>query len=89
MSPSLNSKVIFLKAMVADKTLSDLMVEEPSASCAVICKTPEMAEPCQKLKDIPKTRLVLDGDFDFTPGIDIQSKSGERFAFDYVIASRC
>ena len=73
--------------VVLNEALSDLMVEEPSASCAVICKTPEMAELIyQKLKDIPKTRLVLDGDFDFTPGIDITEVSQVKgLEFDYVV----
>ena len=73
--------------VVLNEALSDLMIEEPNASCAVVCKTPEMAKQIfHKIKDIPKSRIVLDGDFDFTPGIDITDVSQVKgLEFDYVI----
>ena len=73
--------------VVLNEAINDLMVEEPNASCAIICKNSEMAEKIyHKLQDIPKTRLVLDGDFDFTPGIDITEVSQVKgLEFDYVI----
>ena len=68
-------------------TLSDLMVAEPLASVAVITRTQENAERVFKmLTDVPKARLVLDGAFDFRPGVDVVEVSQVKgLEFDYVV----
>lgn len=68
-------------------TLTQLMVDEPQASVAIITKEPEMARRFYSaLEDIPKIRLVLDGEFDFRPGIDVTTAQQVKgLEFDYVI----
>lgn len=69
------------------ETLSQIMLEEPLASVAVLTKTPESAISLYKLlEDIPKVRLVEHGEFEFRPGIDVTSATGVKgLEFDYVI----
>ncbi len=68
-------------------TLSDLMVAEPLASVAIITRTQENAERIFKmLSDVPKARLVVDGAFDFRPGVDVVEVSQVKgLEFDYVV----
>jgi DNA helicase-2/ATP-dependent DNA helicase PcrA len=68
-------------------TLSDLMVAEPLASVAVITRTQENAERIFKmLSDVPKARLIVDGAFDFRPGVDVVEVSQVKgLEFDYVV----
>jgi DNA helicase-2/ATP-dependent DNA helicase PcrA len=68
-------------------TLSDLMVAEPLASVAVITRTPETAQRIFKmLSDVSNARLVLDGAFEFRPGVDVVEVSQVKgLEFDYVI----
>ncbi len=67
--------------------LSELMAREPEASVAVITRTPENAERVFKMmKDVPRARLVRDGEFDFRPGVDVVDVGQVKgLEFDYVI----
>jgi DNA helicase-2/ATP-dependent DNA helicase PcrA len=67
--------------------LTSLMEDEPQASVAVITRSEKAAkELFQDLKKLPETRLVLDGQFSFTPGIDVTSANDVKgLEFDYVI----
>lgn len=67
--------------------LSELMAREPDASVAVIARTPENAERFFKMmKDVPRSRLVHDGEFDFKPGVDVVDVGQVKgLEFDYVI----
>ena len=69
------------------ETLTQLMLDEPLASVAVLTKTPEYAISLYKLlQDIPKVRLVEHGEFEFKAGIDITPASEVKgLEFDYVI----
>jgi DNA helicase-2/ATP-dependent DNA helicase PcrA len=69
------------------EALSDLMAREPGASVAVICRHMESAAPiADLLAQVPRARLVRDGDFPFTPGIDVTDVSQIKgLEFDYVI----
>lgn len=80
--PDEGQMVVFLS-----ETLTQIMIEEPLASVAVLAKTPEYAIALYKLlKDIPKIRLVEQGEFEFKPGIDVTSATGVKgLEFDYVI----
>jgi DNA helicase-2/ATP-dependent DNA helicase PcrA len=68
-------------------TLTNLMLNEPLASIAIITKTWDYALSLYKLlEDIPKIRLVEGGEFEFRPGIDITPASEVKgLEFDYVI----
>jgi DNA helicase-2/ATP-dependent DNA helicase PcrA len=68
-------------------TLSDLMVAEPLASVAVITRNQDNAERIFKmLSDVPKARLIVDGAFDFRPGVDVVEVSQVKgLEFDYVV----
>jgi DNA helicase-2/ATP-dependent DNA helicase PcrA len=74
-------------SILLSDTLNDLQDREPGATVAVIAKTPESAEHYYKMiQDIPKVRLVLDGEFDFTNGIDVTCvKQVKGLEFDYVV----
>ncbi|RZA11977.1 MAG: hypothetical protein EOP10_32160 [Proteobacteria bacterium] len=74
-------------AVFLSETLTQIMLEEPLASVAVLTKTPDYAISLYKLlEDIPRVRLVEHGEFDFKPGIDITSATGVKgLEFDYVI----
>ncbi len=80
--PNEGQMVVFLS-----ETLSQLISDEPLASVAVLTKTPEYALSLYKLlKDIPKVRLVENGEFEFKAGIDISPASEVKgLEFDYVI----
>jgi DNA helicase II / ATP-dependent DNA helicase PcrA len=67
--------------------LSDLVAREPQASIAVICRNLENAKRLhRRLTDVPKLRIVADGDFDFRPGVDIcPVKDVKGLEFDYCI----
>lgn len=67
--------------------LSELMAREPDASVAVIARTPENAERFFKMmRDVPRSRLVRDGEFDFKPGVDVVDVGQVKgLEFDYVI----
>jgi DNA helicase-2/ATP-dependent DNA helicase PcrA len=67
--------------------LSELIAREPLASVAVIARNTESATKIFKMmSDVPKTRLVFDGNFDFKPGVDVVDvKQVKGLEFDYVI----
>lgn len=69
------------------EALSDLVIDEPNASVAIICRSFEKAIATYKvLADLPGLRLVEDGEFSFKPGIDICSVDQVKgLEFDYVI----
>ncbi|MCX6117967.1 MAG: ATP-binding domain-containing protein [Proteobacteria bacterium] len=68
-------------------TLSELMAREPLASVAVITRNFESSKRVYKLlTDVPKVRLVVDGEFDFKPGVDVVEVSQVKgLEFDYVV----
>jgi DNA helicase-2/ATP-dependent DNA helicase PcrA len=74
-------------AVFLSDTLTNLMLNEPLASIAIITKSWEYALSLYKLlEDIPKVRLVEGGEFEFRPGIDITPASEVKgLEFDYVI----
>ena len=57
------------------------------ASVAIICKKISTANSIYNaIKDLPKVRLVLDGEFDFSPGVDVTLAGQVKgLEFDYVI----
>ncbi len=67
--------------------LRDLLEREPRASVAVIASSPEAARAFHKVvDDMPSTRLVLEGDFSFEPGVDVTDvESIKGLEFDYVL----
>jgi DNA helicase-2/ATP-dependent DNA helicase PcrA len=67
--------------------LRDLTSKEPNASIAVVCKSPETATRFYKLLvDLPRIRLVFDGEFEFLPGVDVTTVFEIKgLEFDYVI----
>jgi DNA helicase IV len=67
--------------------LKDLLDREPRASVAVIASSPEVARAFYAVvDDMPATRLVLEGDFTFEPGVDVTDvESIKGLEFDYVI----
>ena len=69
------------------EALSDLMTREPGAAVAVICRHLESAaEVAAMLAQVPRARLVRDGNFSFAPGIDVADVSQVKgLEFDYVI----
>jgi DNA helicase-2/ATP-dependent DNA helicase PcrA len=73
--------------MALADSLSDLMVSEPLASVAVITRTEEAATRIFKmLSDVPKARLIHNGEFDFKPGVDVVDVTQVKgLEFDYVI----
>ncbi len=74
-------------ALMLNEALTDLITTEPHASIAIIAKEFETSQRLYEvLKDIPKTRLVYGGDFEFRPGIEITEASQVKgLEFDYVI----
>lgn len=78
----------FGQAVVAmSDRLKDIVREEPEASVAVICKEEKLANYLFNSIDfLEEARLVLDGEFDFTPGIDVTvTEQVKGLEFDYVI----
>ena len=67
--------------------LRDLAEREPQASIGVILRTPEAAQAFFGLCDeVPRVRLVGNGDFTFTPGVDVTDVNAVKgLEFDYVI----
>lgn len=67
--------------------LRDLVEREPEAAIAVIAHSPGVARSVHRLlADLPEARLVLDGKFSFTPGIDVTDvESAKGLEWDYVV----
>jgi DNA helicase-2/ATP-dependent DNA helicase PcrA len=67
--------------------LTQLFERERQASVAVICETQETARRYfENLKNVDDVRLVIDGEFDFKPGVDVTDVSQVKgLEFDYVI----
>ncbi|MCP4296197.1 MAG: UvrD-helicase domain-containing protein [Proteobacteria bacterium] len=69
--------------------LKGLMMDEPNASIAVICFSPEAALQYFTMlehMEIPRLRLIDDQNFTFTAGIDITDiKQVKGLEFDYVV----
>jgi DNA helicase IV len=67
--------------------LRELLDREPEAAIAVIAHSPGVARSVYRLlADLPEARLVLDGRFGFTPGIDVTDvESAKGLEWDYVI----
>jgi DNA helicase IV len=67
--------------------LRDLLLREPRASVAVIASSPAAARAFHRaVEDLPATRLVLQGDFTFEPGLDVTDvDSVKGLEFDYVV----
>ncbi len=80
--PDEGPAIIFLT-----EALSDLQLNEPSASVAIICRNYESSKRFyQALKNLPNVRWIPDGEFDFKPGIDVTIASEVKgLEFDYVI----
>ena len=74
-------------SLMLNEALTDLMINEPHASIAIISKDPATSKKLYDvLKDVPKTRLVVDGDFEFRPGVEItEAGQVKGLEFDYVI----
>ena len=75
------------RAIVLNESLTDLMINEPHASIAIIASDFEAARRVYDvLRDLPKIRLVQSGDFEFRPGIEVTDASQVKgLEFDYVI----
>ncbi len=69
------------------EALGELLEREPGASVGVIARSAEGARELFKaLSELPRTRLVLDGEFTFSPGVDVTDLSNVKgLEFDYVI----
>ena len=74
-------------SLMLNEALTDLMLNEPHASVAIIAKEIDTAKKIYDvLRDVPKVRFVPDGDFEFRPGIEITDASQVKgLEFDYVI----
>lgn len=74
-------------SLMLNEALTDLMINEPHASVAIIAKEASTAQSVyQVLRDVPKIRLVQEGNFDFRPGIEVTDASQVKgLEFDYVI----
>ncbi|SME95815.1 UvrD-helicase domain-containing protein [Pseudobacteriovorax antillogorgiicola] len=74
-------------SLMLNEALTDLILNEPHASVAIIAKEIETAKKLYDvLRDVPKVRFVPDGDFEFRPGIEITDASQVKgLEFDYVI----
>lgn len=71
------------------EALRNLMIREPSASVAVICRYPQQAKMYYDglhLAEVPRLRLVARQDFSFKPGIDVTDvRQVKGLEFDYVV----
>jgi DNA helicase-2/ATP-dependent DNA helicase PcrA len=67
--------------------LTALMESEPHASVAVILRTEKASKEMFKdLNKVPDTRLIIDGQFPFTAGIDVTHVGDVKgLEFDYVV----
>jgi DNA helicase IV len=67
--------------------LRELLEREPAASAAIIAQEPERATRLfELLRDAPRARLVLDGEFSFEAGLDVTDVDNAKgLEFDYVI----
>jgi DNA helicase IV len=67
--------------------LRELLDREPGATVAVIAHSTGVARSIHRLlADLPEARLVLDGRFDFEPGIDVTDvESAKGLEWDYVV----
>lgn len=67
--------------------LRDLVDREPDASVALIASGEDVARELYSiLEDLPKVRLVLNGEFTFEPGIDVTDVGSVKgLEFDYVV----
>ncbi|WNG19854.1 ATP-binding domain-containing protein [Cystobacter fuscus] len=64
-----------------------LLTEDPSASLAIICRSPEAARTfAQALRHGPPARLALAGQFEFRPGLTVTCvQEIKGLEFDYVL----
>ncbi len=71
------------------RSLIDTMANEPMASIAVICSSPEETKAYYELLhnvEIADLRLIDDQNFPFTPGIDVTDvRQVKGLEFDYVV----
>ena len=76
-----------LAVVALSDALSQLFEKERLASVAVICANSENARRWyDSLRNLDETRLVIDGEFVFKPGIDVTDVSQIKgLEFDYVI----
>ena len=67
--------------------LQGLLASDPSASIAVIARTPDAARHCaHALRHALDVRLAFDGDFDFRPGVTITCvQEVKGLEFDHVV----
>ena len=75
-----------LASQLTDR-LSELLVVDPRATVAIICRAaPEAARLEQNLQRGLATGLALDGEFDFLPGISVTCVADVKgLEFDYVV----
>lgn len=73
--------------VIVGDVLRDLFEAEPYASVAVICHDVDLArEAFIRLNFLPRSRLVIDGEFTFRPGIDFTDVNQVKgLEFDYII----
>lgn len=71
--------------------LRALMSREENASVAIVLSSKKAAEQFfAELRHLDKARLVLDGHFSFTPGIDVTAVDQVKgLEFDYVVIPDC
>ena len=74
-------------AIFLTEALQILAQREPQANVAVIARTPGSARRVHEaLSQTLRVRLVLDGDFEFAPGIDVTDVGQVKgLEFDYVV----
>ena len=79
-------------AFVTD-ALRHVSDHEPSASVAVMCRTPGQAAAAHQAlarADLPTLRHVADNDFSFAPGIEVTDvRQAKGLEFDYVVLMDC
>ncbi len=69
------------------EALANLQREDPAASLALVCRTPESARTTRRLLSYGlSAHLALDGDFHFRPGVLVTSVADVKgLEFDYVV----
>jgi DNA helicase-2/ATP-dependent DNA helicase PcrA len=67
--------------------IGDLLDREPRAAVAVIARSADAAGQFFELvRELPRARLVLEGDFTFEPGLDVTDVDNAKgLEFDYVV----